>query len=563
MLNRASLQRLAWAVASIAVAAIVVWFVMRKRPAQAPPLPRVTLGGVTRVEGCLACHAAMRGVGPAHAAIGCSPCHLGDPEARGATEAHSGMEVIAGDLATVGRSCGQAACHPVEAARVLGSLMAGAPGILAVDRFAFGERKTPDGEDRDDLRAQGASATTPAEAHARQLCASCHLGAKKEQRGDLGELGRGGGCTACHLAPPHERSDAGGALHPEVSAVIPERRCTGCHARSGRIALSFHGVVELEPDDRRVTGKLRDGRSTGRAPPDVHAKAGMTCLDCHTEREVMGDGTSHRHVHEALDVGCADCHGEPTVAPRDEDREAVAERLRVSWAKRGLPPISSGPPLHTRAGTPLWRTDAEARTLTLVETGARRSLPLASPKPYHTMPGHERLSCQACHSAWAPRCRSCHTRLDPAGTAVDHLSGKTVTGSWVERAGQNDFGPPLLALGPRGRIEPFVEGMTLRIEGAAPQPIDRTLFAPLDPHTTSKARTCASCHAPPQIEDVYPLAGEVTRTEARLLSASERDRIVRVGRCVGCHDTYEDVIWRDFAASVARRPSVRKCKGVP
>lgn len=549
MLSRGSFLRLAWALAAVTVATIAVWFAVRRGAGEAP-LPRIALGGVTRVEGCLACHATMRGVGPAHVAIGCSPCHLGDPEAREATKAHSGMEVIAGDLASVGRTCGQAACHAVEAARVLTSLMAGAPGILAVDRFAFRERTTPAGEDADDLRLLDAGASTPAETHARQLCASCHLGARKEQRGDLGELGRGGGCTACHLAPPHERSDAGGPLHPGVSAVIPEQRCTGCHARSGRIALSFHGVVELEPDDRRVTGKLRDGRPTGSAPPDVHAKAGMTCLDCHTEREVMGDGTAHRHVHEALDVACADCHGATKPTPADADRDAVAARLRASWGKRGLPPLSEGPPLRTKGGTPLWRTDAAARTLSLVQTGERRPLPLASAKPHHAMPGHERLSCQACHSAWAPRCKSCHTRRDPAGT-------------WSEQAGKNDFGAPLLALGPRGLIEPFVEGMTLRIEGAEAQPIDRVLFAPLDPHTTSRSRTCASCHAPDKVEDVYPLVGETTRVEARLLTAGERDRIVRVGRCIACHATYEDVIWRDFEASQNRRGAVRQCTGRP
>lgn len=531
----------------------VLYWVRRPRLA---PLPTITLTGVTRTEGCLSCHASSRGLGEAHATMGCSPCHLGDPSAREKQAAHAGMELLAGDFATVDRTCGQGACHAVETARVRTSLMARAPGILAVDRFAFGDRKTPSRDSTDDLSAldPNAAPKTPAESHVRKLCAGCHLGARKPRPGDLGDDARGGGCTACHLGPPSPFQKTSGPLHPDVSALVPERRCSGCHGRSGRITMSFHGVAEVEPGDPRANGKTADGRPTTATTPDVHAKAGMTCIDCHVERELMGSGTPQLHAHEALEVRCADCHLAPQESKLDPYRELVADALRRSWMRRGLGPLSSSP-LRTLAGTPLVRTDRLARTLRLVTSGETRPLAFASQKAHHTMKGHERLSCQSCHSTWAPRCRSCHTTFVPEGSDVDHLSGKSTPGHWQEQAGKNGFGSPLLALGVRGTIDPFVEGMTMTLSGVGPAPIDRTLWAPLDPHTTGKARSCASCH---QELDSYPQKGEPTRVGARLLDEAERARIARVGACIPCHATWEDPIWKDFAASVLRtKPTCR------
>ena len=540
----------------LVLAAAIAAAVLALRARRAPP--RVTVAGVAREERCLECHADVRGVGAAHAAIGCSACHGGVPSAKDRESAHAGVEVLAGDLASAGATCGQAGCHPSETARVQTSLMARAPGILAVDRFAFGERATPAGAPEDDLTSidAGAAPRTPAESHARQLCASCHLAAKKAGRGDLGLAARGGGCTACHWAPPAE-----GGAHPSIVAAVSEQRCEGCHARSGRIALSFHGAVELEPSDPRVERKLADGRGVGATTPDVHAKAGMTCVDCHTERELMGDGTPHRHSDDARDVTCADCHRPEPGRVAAPDREDVAARLRAAWARRARP-APSPTPLLTRAGTPLWRTDAKASALMLAATGERRSIPRASDAPYHALRGHERLACQACHSPWTLRCASCHTRLDPDGEGFDHLARGPMRGLWTEVAGANGFGPPLLAIDAAGRIAPFLEGMRLSIEGVGAAPVARDLYAPLDPHTTGRARPCLSCHAPERPDDVYPPAGEATRPKARLLDAAERARVLEVGRCARCHG-YDAPIWSDLDASRARlrRGEVPRCGG--
>lgn len=547
-----SLRRALAVGAALLLAGGGLWLLIGR--AAGPPMPRVQLAGVQREEGCLACHAALVGVGAAHEGIGCSPCHLGDASAREAERAHAGLELLSGDLSTVDRTCGQGPCHPLETGRVRSSLMARAPGILAVDRFAFGEREAPYREQGDALSALNPQAEpkTMAESHVRKLCAGCHLGARKAGPGERDAEARGGGCTACHLAPPSAAAQASGRpLHPEVSSIVPERRCAGCHGRSGRIALSFRGLVELEPSDPRVSGHTSDGRPTAEIAGDVHAAAGMSCIDCHVERELMGSGVLHLHPHEAVELRCADCHSPPaSPAQPDPDRQRVAEVLRRSWERRGLPPLSAAP-LYTRLGTPLVRTDAAARTLLRAQDGRALAIPPAAAAPWHTLRGHERLSCQACHSAWAPRCKRCHTSFDPAGTDVDHLSGRLTPGHWTEVAGGNGFGPPLLAIGPRGTIEPFVEGMslTLRVGSAT---VSRQLYAPLDPHTTARARSCGSCH-PGSGEEPYPSAGELTRVGARLLSLEERAKIARVGQCLGCHQDYQDPIFLDFSRSLLRR----------
>lgn len=518
-------------------------------------MPSVTVGGRTVPEGCLRCHGDVVGLGGAHdpAAIGCSSCHLGDPSALDEASAHEGMHVVAGNLSIAPSTCGRRGCHPSEAARVDRSIMAGAPGLLAVNRFAFGERDTPRSRPEDDLRRldPAGEPKSPAESHVRKLCASCHLGLPKTEVGDHGFAARGGGCVACHLSAPAPGSDAKtGRLHPDVSADVAEKRCEGCHSRSGRIALSFHGEVELEPQDPRVQDRLPDGRPLGRAPADVHADSGFSCFDCHTERGLMGDGRVVGHAYEAVDVRCEDCHepGDAPAAPPDAER--VAEVLRDSWVRRGGPRVT-GEPFRTQRGTPLWRTDRATMRQWLHETGEAVEVVPATEAAYHKLAGHERLSCQACHASWAPRCTSCHTRFEPNESQFDHISQRETEGAWHERAGGNGFGPPLLAVGPEGRIYPFVEGMTMTIEGLD-EPLLRTLWAPLDPHTTGKSRACADCHRLRDLTAVYPAEGDATRVGARLLTDEERDRIARVGGCVGCHDAYEDLVYEDFSRSLRR-----------
>ena len=145
-----------------------------------------TVGG--HREGCLACHQGMKGLSLAHEerALGCAACHLGNPFALDKALAHAGMTLTPGNLSVVDRTCATANCHDDLAARVRGSLMNSMSGVVAVDKFAFGENH--------DLNARfkvAALGHSPADTHLRQLCASCHLGQDKAQAEPVDESSRG------------------------------------------------------------------------------------------------------------------------------------------------------------------------------------------------------------------------------------------------------------------------------------------------------------------------------------------------------------------------------------
>ena len=59
-----------------------------------------------------------------------------------------------------------------------------------------------------------------------------------------------------------------------------------------------------------------DGRNYSHIMPDVHFAAGMECIDCHTSREVMGEGYASPGLYGQLEIGCDDCHGNGLEGPR-------------------------------------------------------------------------------------------------------------------------------------------------------------------------------------------------------------------------------------------------------
>ena len=218
------------------------------------------------------------------------------------------------------------------------------------------------------------------------------------------------------------------------------------------------------------------------------------------------------------------------------------------------------------------------------------------------VPGHERISCQACHSAWSPSCVSCHTQWDGAAR------------NWVEYDGPSLAEPPALGLvnaetGPT--IAPAIPGMimTLNLPGYPTlQPLPEMAgpllnastrlvraFARSAPHTTTReGRSCASCHLEPHalgwghgtlrpgpdwgfqpsaapLRDGLPAdawvaslsdrPGIATRGELHPLDRETQLRTLAVGPCLSCHDPNDPkhrAIYQSFHESLGRMsPSCR------
>jgi hypothetical protein len=535
-----------------------------------------------RTERCVSCHVKPdEDPGGAHsrAALGCASCHLGNPLAFGKARAHEGLEREPGALSTVAVTCGREGCHARESARVATSPMTRASGIVSVDRFAFGEIPSPDStETVADILA--AARPTPAELHLRKLCAGCHLGARRANRDDAIH-GNGSGCAACHVARL-EKGDPPRA-HPPIDARVPNDRCFGCHSRSGRISLTYEGLAEVEP--HQIAGgplpcpaplKLADGRPACRMAPDVHQVAGMSCIDCHLHTELMGDGTARTHEEEQVEITCEACHGPVReggevawsevkdeisleIQKRERRREeedflrkgsegrapdgaarlgraeppdwtlskkssshAAPPDARVRLGRRGTPLLN----LLRRSSSSLSSSSSSSSDWILVRKldGVVLQVKQTPRDANHARKGHERLSCSACHTAWAPRCDTCHTSFDAARTQWDFAAGKPTAGAWTERSEGFSWGPPLLGVRADGRIVPAAPGMILDIErtAAGGGKTSRRLLAPMEPHATGKkARTCESCHRSPAAPEFE--AG--TRTGFRGLDAAERRRV--------------------------------------
>ena len=145
-------------------------------------------------ETCQNCHIQNTGFSQYHnpELIGCVSCHLGNADAEDKEASHKDMVRIPGNLSNADATCG--ACHKNELHRIKHSLMTTNSGLVAVDKFVFGEADSPDYHYHiKDIKY------SPADKHLRDLCANCHLGADKKEFGAIDQLSRGGGCNACHL----------------------------------------------------------------------------------------------------------------------------------------------------------------------------------------------------------------------------------------------------------------------------------------------------------------------------------------------------------------------------
>lgn len=94
------------------------------------------------------------------------------------------------------------------------------------------------------------------------------------------------GCNDCHL----EKTNDGLVYSSEKARA--SKTCLKCHARE-KATIKYDEMMRCQ---------------------GVHAKAFMTCTDCHSKREVHGDGTFYHSMREAgvMEATCINCHTKDT-----------------------------------------------------------------------------------------------------------------------------------------------------------------------------------------------------------------------------------------------------------
>ena len=471
-------------------------------------------------ESCLVCHQNTKGYSQYHnpELIGCAACHLGNTKTLNKELSHEGMILIPGNLSDAKNTCGK--CHPNELHKIENSMMTTNSGIVAVDKYIFGEADSPNYHYHiKDIQF------TASEKHLRDLCANCHLGAEKKEFGAINQLSRGGGCNACHLNyNDASKKDLANYLssnkkdlpkfHPSTDVFVTNEHCFGCHSRSSRISTNYEGWQETLLDESDIKDEkgyrvLDDKRVYKYIEEDVHHSKGMLCIDCHSSHEVMGDGKRYVHEEQVVKLQCSDCHFKEkpkTIAYDSLDLESMLVFTHRDYKHNNKPMLAVA-----KDGHPLVNTfiDSLGKAF-LIGKGDGKWHEI---KPQSTVCSrdnvHQNVSCATCHSSWTNRCIGCHNEFDKnEPRAFDLLDKKYGKGQWKEFVAE--FSSSIPAMGVRENdegkhVEPAVPGMILTIDKGSyvGKPLGEEvsfhrLYAPNSPHTTVKSsRDCKSCHANP------------------------------------------------------------------
>ncbi|HMN02945.1 selenite/tellurite reduction operon c-type cytochrome ExtM [Geobacter anodireducens] len=564
---------------------------------------------------CLSCHGKIEHASPAHPS--CVACHGGEGRARSREDAHRTMFAPRNpsDPAVWEKSCG--ACHPYQLGRVRSGLMYTNTGIIRNIQLTWeGEDGRRYGARQDDLYdAEGKRVRVSGVAELdnlsgelyRKFCSLCHVGT--ENRYAWG-VGHGSGCAACHFPRNADSAYKGSDLTmrlrgPAASSHRMEGlpgndACFRCHNRSGRIALSYLGLNDgnngLVPTRGGFPGpQLTSGnRNVTSIPPDIHHARGMECIDCHTSRDIMGDGYAYENLYHQVEIRCEDCHGSATSPPRwreiaRENEEPVRESARYPMQMRpGMRMIV------TAKGRPYSNVFVKDGRVAVLgkRSGRVFTSKVITGSPAHTVVGHGRLECTACHSRAVPQCYGCHTKYDKGRTGTDFISGLDTPGLFTETEDYRTLYPFPLALNQRGGIAPVTPGCqtfvtvveadgTLSREGYVStfKGKRQLRFAPFYSHNTGeRAIGCGECHANPAFlgfgqhvtgkgridgtlrctkNEEKPLDGfqtmegglvrafsAITRENSRPLNDTEAKRVWRANLCIVCHTRADDPIYR-------------------
>ncbi|NDY94628.1 hypothetical protein [Wenzhouxiangella limi] len=520
----------------------------------------VLAGVLPASAACLDCHQphALDESDPhAFLAQQCQACHLGEVDAANREDAHAGMISSPGWLDNAAETCGT--CHVDETRHVVEGLMHSGRGMVNVTRHTVGEQDRPD---QGDGRLDGLG-HTPADSILRKHCASCHLGQPQHQMTTEDPIGsRGGGCLACHA--PHETQRGQG--HVTLSATVSDQSCSGCHSRSGRIALNYAGLAEvdahvLDENHPNPLGRLPDGRLVESTHRDVHHQAGLACIDCHTTRDVMGPTGQFNHGSDAVDIQCADCHDnrQPRITEADWPSDLRGQLGRLPFERDPQRRFLT----TERRSTPLWHIELRAdgsKILHRKVNGGSLPIPPLTEASHPDDGHHDRLTCSTCHTQWAPQCHGCHMDYDPEKEQFDHVAREFTPGSWSDQRWNVHNDAPPMGVDSEGHIVTFVPGMIRTIDHPDwEQTQFRRYFAPLSPHTIGPARSCEDCHRSSQalglgrgtlehngdewvfnpnqadLQDGLPAdafvdlegrSGRTTRAGARALTAEEIQRVL-------------------------------------
>lgn len=416
------------------------------------PVDKVFAGVKAADKGgaCLSCHEGIEAISDTHD-FACVQCHQGDDKAKDVAAAHKGMYANPSDGKVVAKTCGTTKCHADQLHKLDSSLMATSAGEINATRYAWGAQDSVDA--KYSVNGKGGTRVIPTEKESGQLvddmlrkkCLRCHINSPAPKR--LGEY-RATGCAACHMIYANTgqtmtgdkairktqkanneakakdtrlKSDLSGLVgkrgYPmkhRMTTAIPTTQCVRCHS-GNRVGTEYIGL--FEHDFEKMYRSPRYKWNAPLAPygidhhtlmPDIHYKAGLACIDCHTGSEAMGNGKTLAAAHQATEVTCDTCHGTFSEAAKTAKVAKSDAAVKAAAANPNYSVKAGDEVAVTAKGTLLAnvRKTDKGMILTSKVTGEEHVIPQLKDmeeKPVaHTVAGHmKNMECSACHSGWA------------------------------------------------------------------------------------------------------------------------------------------------------------------
>ncbi len=484
---------------------------------------------------CLGCHKGIEPISARHL-FECAVCHVrpGDRQAKTLT-AH--QEIIRNPSAPEHVAIFCIRCHEKEIRQVRNSLHSSMAGVINQTRYLWGAQEVaapaiyglsgplkPLPETEASIYPE-----TPVmlvDDFLRRRCLRCHIHTK----GPAGAgLYRGTGCSACHVLyndegryegrdPAIDRSRKGYPLRHAFTKQIPNGQCLHCHNHN-HVGADYEGLFEHDFSDTyrspMVNGRLKPmmyGLDHHHLTKDIHSQKGLWCIDCHTRKDVMGDGHMYSYQMEVPKRSCSDCHG----------------------GFRG-----KSPDMANRA----IRKDSGGLLFISKNHGRRHRLPrFRSDSTGHRIEAHARVRCSACHAQWSfqdyglsvmredrindYKWRHLNVQGDPYlegilrdaaespetayPVSIDRLSGEERLGIWSAGWRFRRWEPMPLGVDPAGRVailRPLYQYLVSYVDRLGNIPLDSVepsrgdgtgkgwAFMPYVPHTTAPfGRACTACH---------------------------------------------------------------------
>ena len=326
---------------------------------------------------CINCHRVK--LDKAHT-FSCSRCHGGDDTAESAEEAHESLIHHPAHPDQAQRACSP--CHTELVNRVTGNSHYLLPSYTSM--------VIDDNQEHPSQPAQIRSFAAPAKGTEllqdalKRKCMRCHV---YHSGDEFPMTQRATGCGACHL----EYYDGTMVSH-RFMRYPKDTACLSCHY-GNRVGFDYYGRFEHDfNEEYRTPYTTREeffrpyGVEYHSLEPDIHQKAGLVCIDCHHQPQMMGDAGE---VAE-----CQSCHDRnyPLDSTPGVSRDTTDNYVYVSQA-----------------------------------TGKSFTLPLMN-NPAH-LEFQNRVSCQACHAQWSFDDRQTHLlRIDH--DYLDELERLTLDGDF-------------------------------------------------------------------------------------------------------------------------------------